>query len=172
MAVTDPRERYDALHETESRDVVPADEFAATADSEPASVGLCAFVFAVDPADRVLFIRQDWADGWLAPGGARQPGESLRETARRELREETGVDATVVRPHAVDELTVEHAETGATTGWTSVFYEAHTDDPTVDRDPTVDDETIEAAEWFDDLPGELFTPDHTERLWQRVRESE
>ena len=39
----------------------------------------------------------EWA--WTPPSGARQPGESIDECARRELREETGLD---LAPEPVD----------------------------------------------------------------------
>lgn len=171
MAPTDPRREYDDLRVTQDHEVLPPDEFADSAASEPATVGWCAFVTAFDAAGRVLLIQQPWADGWLEPGGAQQPGESLETTAVREVREETGVNVTPVRPHVVHDYTFEHAETGETSGWTSVFYEAHTKTPDVARDPGVDDEEITDVQWFDDLPDDLFNPEHTERIYQRARET-
>lgn len=47
---------------------------------------------------RVLLIRRakpPRAGGWSLPGGRQRLGETVRETARRELREETGVEAEV-----------------------------------------------------------------------------
>jgi ADP-ribose pyrophosphatase len=37
-------------------------------------------------------VREHDADGWSEPGGKQEPGEQLEATARRETREETGVD--------------------------------------------------------------------------------
>jgi len=54
-------------------------------------------VVLISPAGRVLLIRyQDLRTDlapiyWLTPGGGVDPGESLAETARRELLEETGI---------------------------------------------------------------------------------
>lgn len=47
---------------------------------------------------RVLLIRRGKpprAGAWSLPGGRQRLGETVRETARRELREETGVEAAV-----------------------------------------------------------------------------
>jgi 8-oxo-dGTP pyrophosphatase MutT (NUDIX family) len=41
--------------------------------------------------DRVLLVNHSYRDGWFLPGGTPELGESLVATARREVREETGV---------------------------------------------------------------------------------
>ncbi|MEU0143926.1 NUDIX domain-containing protein [Streptomyces albidoflavus] len=48
-----------------------------------------------------------WEPGsWSLPGGGREPGDrSLAETARRELREETGLDLPGLEPFAVETAT-------------------------------------------------------------------
>jgi 8-oxo-dGTP pyrophosphatase MutT (NUDIX family) len=50
-----------------------------------------ALVFDAD--GRLLLHRRDDNGLWSTSGGAVEPGESLEETARRELREETGLEA-------------------------------------------------------------------------------
>jgi 8-oxo-dGTP diphosphatase len=52
-------------------------------------------ILLVDERDRVLlfrFVAGGRSPFWATPGGAVDPGESYAEAARRELREETGID--------------------------------------------------------------------------------
>lgn len=63
----------------------------------------------VDRDGRVLLVKHHdsdsprkyfWKGKWIGPGGMLEFGESLEEGARREVREETGLDIEVVRPLA------------------------------------------------------------------------
>ena len=57
---------------------------------QPVSV----LVLVYTPDRHVLLIeRADFPEHWQSVTGSREPGESLRETATRELFEETGIDA-------------------------------------------------------------------------------
>jgi 8-oxo-dGTP pyrophosphatase MutT (NUDIX family) len=52
-------------------------------------------ILLLDDRGRLLLFRFDAGDRppfWCTPGGAVDPGESYAEAARRELREETGLD--------------------------------------------------------------------------------
>jgi 8-oxo-dGTP diphosphatase len=56
----------------------------------PRLIGAAAAVF--DEAGCVLLVRHTYGRfNWELPGGASEPGETLAETAVRELREETGL---------------------------------------------------------------------------------
>ncbi len=50
-----------------------------------------------DEDGRILLTRRRDNDLWTIPGGAMEPGETIAETALREVQEETGVDVEVVR---------------------------------------------------------------------------
>lgn len=56
-------------------------------------VMVAAGVLALDRAGHLLLHRRTDTGLWGTPGGALEPGETLEETARRELREETGLEA-------------------------------------------------------------------------------
>ena len=58
---------------------------------------LAARVVLVAPTGRVLLLLQRGprAPFWATPGGGLEPGESFEDAARRELREETGLDLPV-----------------------------------------------------------------------------
>jgi 8-oxo-dGTP diphosphatase len=50
-----------------------------------------ASLVVVGHKDTVLMIFDSWRRQWELPGGTREPGETTREGAVRELREETGI---------------------------------------------------------------------------------
>lgn len=72
------------------------------------AIGVSAIVF--DAEERVLLARrgQPPAQGlWHAPGGKLEPGESLIEACRREVKEETGIDVVIGPIMAVVERRLE-----------------------------------------------------------------
>lgn len=49
-------------------------------------------VWVTNDEGQVLLVRNEGDDGWGDPGGKAEPGESVEETARREVREEAGIE--------------------------------------------------------------------------------
>lgn len=167
MGFRDPREAYDDLRVTESRETLSPAEFEEAVESEPATVGWVVLGFVFDAADRVLLIDQPWADGWLPPGGVPKPGESLSDAVAREVREETGIEITPDRPHAVDEYSFVNDRTDEAGGWTTVFFEATADTTDISSELGLDGEEITDADWFECLPDELFHPELTKSVYRR-----
>jgi ADP-ribose pyrophosphatase YjhB (NUDIX family) len=96
----------------------------------------------------VLLVEQAAIDTWVLPGGEVDPGESLREGARRELREESGIDVEYEGLAVLGEVTF-RCDGHETWGVLPIFEgratstETHVDDP---------DGEITDAQWFETLP--------------------
>lgn len=59
------------------------------------SIVPAANVIVINADQRILMIKRSDNDNWAVPGGALDLGESLPETAVREVREETGIECEV-----------------------------------------------------------------------------
>lgn len=95
--------------------------------------------------DRVLLVRHSYGSrGWDLPGGSVRRGESPEDTARREMREELGVD--VESWHLIGQLDVQvdyrHDRVHC--------FQAELDSPEIE----IDKGELTAARWFprDELP--------------------
>lgn len=85
--------RFGAFPVREEAWSVTPDEYAFTRERFRAGTLGGAGVWVRNRAGEVLLVRDAERTGWGDPGGKHEPGESLAETARRELREETGIEA-------------------------------------------------------------------------------
>ncbi len=119
-----------------------------------------AAVIVVDANDRVLLLERADTGGWGLPGGFMDPGESLEETARREVMEEVGLE--------VDELTLMNVFSGPEQYYqypngdqvfnvTAVYTATVRDWSHLKQDPS----EVSAAKLFttSDLPADLIAPE-------------
>ena len=118
-------------------------------------------VLPVDPAGRVLLLR-GWdparrdAPFWFTIGGATDPGETLAETAARELHEEVGITAAPDELGApIAELRIEFVHEGRLIERDQAFFVLAVVDPEISFDLQDADEraTIGEYGWWtpDDL---------------------
>lgn len=108
------------------------------------------------PDGRVALVRNEWTEGWFVPGGAVEPGEHPRRAARREVREETGLSASVGKPLLVVDQTYADPDGDPQFEAAFVVYAARADGEIPDADRLgVSPDEIEAARWFDDAPERL-----------------
>ncbi|MCU4743689.1 NUDIX hydrolase [Natronoglomus mannanivorans] len=115
--------------------------------------------WVTDAADRALLIRhEDGPERWGTPGGGHEPGETMAETARREVREETGLEPTLAGVCFARRKTIVHEDDPERRfQMLTVIFEADIDVDAGDVNEEVieigDDEILEAR-WFeaDDPP--------------------
>lgn len=105
----------------------------------------------------IALVQNSWTDGWFVPGGAVEPDETPQETARREVHEETGLNATIEEPLVVLEQTYTSENVGD--DWFSALFVVYSasaggEIPPVSQLGKTDGE-IEAARWFETVPDDL-----------------
>jgi ADP-ribose pyrophosphatase YjhB (NUDIX family) len=122
--------------------------------------------FVTDVDGRVLLIRHaDAPDRWGTPGGGHEPGEAFAATARREVREETGVEPALTDVHEAVRTEVAHEDDAERTfTMLTVHFEGVVDAAGPELD-VGDDETLDAR-WFESPPEPSALHDHC-RDWVR-----
>jgi len=132
---------------------LPADQWFASLPKTPVS----ADVVIRDPEGRVLFCRTTYRRTWWVIGGVAELGEPPLACARREAREELGIDIEVGR------LLVVHHQVRPNLQMLSFAFDAGTLDPGV-TEFSLDPDEISSVGWFDPdrLPGDLL-PWHARR---------
>lgn len=73
------------------------------------------------PPDKILFIKRStppFVGYWALPGGRVDPGETVEQTIVREVKEETGLDITIIRKVG------EYHEQGVQAGFAYDYYPA------------------------------------------------
>lgn len=82
------RVREDVWQTTQTAYDRLADRFEANANGG-------AGIWVRDATDAVLLVRHEGSETWAEPSGKRERGEPFPEAARREVNEETGIEATI-----------------------------------------------------------------------------
>ena len=86
---------YDPFDVHEDRYAVSTDRYEAIRGRfDAGSIGY-AGVWVTNDEGEVLLIDEEGREGWSEPTGKHRPDERLEETARREVREETGVECEI-----------------------------------------------------------------------------
>ncbi|WP_458209730.1 NUDIX hydrolase [Haladaptatus sp. NG-SE-30] len=168
MSIVDPRERYDDLIEKRIVEEVEPETFEGLEENEAFSVGWVVSALVFDAAERVLFAYHENDNAWLVPGGSVQPGESLREAVVREVHEETGVSVKPDRPYAIVENIVRCD--GDSRSFRFVMFSAAAETVAIGDDLGEPGEPITDAEWFSELPAEIFERELTEQILTRILE--
>lgn len=123
-----------------------------------------AHTLAYRPSGELLLVKQDAIDTWVLPGGEVEPGETVREGARRELGEEAGIDVTYEGLGILGE--VRFRGDGHETWGVLPIFEGEAD--SIDLEVADPDGEITDARWFDELP--TNTRDRSVlREWHRDR---
>lgn len=107
-----------------------------------------------------VFCRHRERRTYEMPGGHREPGEDIADTARRELYEETGAIDFDVTPICLYSVT----DKGAA-GYGGLFYAE------IQELGELPDSEIAEVCLLDTLPGNLTYPQIQPHLWERVRKS-
>ncbi|MDX6259444.1 MAG: hypothetical protein QOH84_1132 [Kribbellaceae bacterium] len=104
----------------------------------------------LDDAERVLLVRRADTGRWSLPAGILEPGEQPAPALLREIQEETGVEAEIVRLVSIDTLPPGSYPNGDQVQFLDLCFRCR---PLRGEARVNDDESLEVA-WFtlDDLP--------------------
>lgn len=123
---------------------------------------LSAEVWVTDPAFEHVLLVKHRVRGWVPPGGKVEPGETPRVAAARELAEETGLRAELLRVPAAVSVRSYRSDWSPTLG---LSYAA-----IVGRDVPLGGECGQPPRWFDlDEEWESVFPEDRDRIRAHVR---
>ena len=109
--------------------------------------------------DQWIFVRHKDRDTWEIPGGHRELGENINETAKRELFEETGAKEFSIE--SICEYSVTRDNVNTTYGR---LYFSHIKE--LDKLPNFE---IKEIKLFDELPESLTYPEIQPYLFEKVK---
>ncbi|PSP73966.1 NUDIX hydrolase [Halobacteriales archaeon QS_3_64_16] len=165
LAPEDLASRYDGVCRRANTIAFESERWT-TLEAEAEEWGVGAFCYH---DDAVLLVCE--GEEWLLPGGILEAGETPEEGARRELREETGVDADIEGLAAITTQTfVDEAEPANRFDFRFATFLATTADPTTSSEPGLDGEGIETVAWVSEIPENTFDRKLVVDLFQSVVE--
>jgi len=145
------RERHGDVPVHEERIEVPREKYERLrADAERDALGGARVRLARD--GELLLVSTRGEHGWDVPGGAMEPGESVDETAKREVREETGIECRLGPALATNRFQFELADgEGPLLEGLWVYFDGEPVGGTLDPQ----DAELADASWFAEPPAEL-----------------
>jgi ADP-ribose pyrophosphatase YjhB (NUDIX family) len=153
-------DRYDDPYRKDDRIEIPDERFERGIErGDDGAWGVGALV--VD-GQRALFVRE--GDTWLLPGGRLEPNESPAAGAKREVREETGIEIAIEGLGAIAEQTFVRAGTDETYAFCFATFLGSPTGPDRATDARPNDTTIEEVSWRREVPVNTFDRDLVTRL--------
>jgi 8-oxo-dGTP diphosphatase len=113
---------------------------------------------------RGLFVRE--GDRWLLPGGRLEADETPEVGAKREVREETGLDVEITGLGAVAEQTFVDRESGDSYEFRFATFLGHPVASAPELPDAPDDHAIDEVAWHRDVPADTFDRDLVVRLFE------
>ena len=159
--LADMRERYGAFERAEKRWELAPGGYEASRDRIVDGANGGAGIWATDDDGRVLLARNEGDEGWADPGGKRERDESFEAAARREVREETGVDCEITGLREVHVLELaDETDSGRPTlaSLIAVF-----DGVRVGGTPRPREGEIAEVGWFERCPDAVLYPEVADR---------
>ncbi|QPV63500.1 NUDIX hydrolase [Halosimplex litoreum] len=155
------RERYDCFERVEKRWELAPEAYERDRDRIAAGENGGAGIWVTNDGGEVLLVRNEGDEGWGDPGGKREAGESFETAARREVREETAVEATItgVREVHVLELADESDPDRPALASLIVIFDGRC----TGGDPRPREGEIRAVEWFASPPERVLYPEVADR---------
>jgi len=108
----------------------------------------------VESYPRVLLGFGRGASGWGPAGGGREADETYEAAARREVREETGIESSVTTCRTVRSVVSEHEATGDTVHGIWVYFVGRETGGSL----AVQESELHGAAWFSNCPDALADP--------------
>lgn len=105
-------------------------------------------VIATKYKNKWIYCKHKDRNTWEIPGGHREKGEDILDTAKRELKEETGAEEFSINPVAVYSVTIDNE-----TNYGKLFYSE------VKKLNQKLEYEIEKIQLFDDIPKDMTYPE-------------